>query len=83
MDMRIQQETPPLSAVENAKELLLSGIAWAAMMAMQKVWRPDQMQWMNRLYCDAQIPELVEHVRSVIAARVDAWLDERAARECS
>jgi 1-acyl-sn-glycerol-3-phosphate acyltransferase len=72
----------PRSALENIKELVLSGAAWGAgtawllpsttaLMGMQKVWRPDQLQWMNRLYCDTMVRATFSKWRAVVHPGVD------------
>lgn len=72
----------PQTLAANVKELALSGLAWGAglswllpsttaLMAMQKVWRPDQLQWMNRLYCDTMVRATFSNWRAVVHPDVD------------
>jgi len=76
------EKEAPLSALENVRELLESGFAWGAgtswllpsttaLMAMQKIWKPDQLQWMNRLYCDTMVRMTMSKWRAVVHPDVD------------
>jgi len=72
----------PQSLLANAKELGLSvatwgaGLSWllpstTALMAMQHVRRPDQLQWMNRIYSDTMVRATFSKWTAVVHPDVD------------